>query len=42
LGVLKFRTMHPDAEKRLQELLQRNGGAAAIWAEHQKLWDDPI
>lgn len=40
-GVLKFRTMRHDAEKRLQELLIRDKGAAAEWAECRKLRRDP-
>jgi lipopolysaccharide/colanic/teichoic acid biosynthesis glycosyltransferase len=40
-GVLKFRTMRRDAEQRLQELLNRDKGAAANWAACQKLRDDP-
>jgi len=40
-GVLKFRTMRRDAEQRLQELLKRDKGAVADWAERRKLRDDP-
>jgi Undecaprenyl-phosphate galactose phosphotransferase WbaP len=38
---LKFRTMVPDAEAVLQELLARDPAAAAEWRETQKLRNDP-
>lgn len=38
---LKFRTMAPDAERRLQALLLADPQAAAEWRESRKLKDDP-
>jgi len=38
---LKFRTMFPDAEARLQALLATDPRRAAEWAAHRKLDDDP-
>jgi exopolysaccharide production protein ExoY len=38
---LKFRTMAVDAEKRLQQHLAANPGAAREWMNNQKLQDDP-
>jgi lipopolysaccharide/colanic/teichoic acid biosynthesis glycosyltransferase len=37
----KIRTMVPDAEARLEEVLRRDPEAAAQWAEYQKLDEDP-
>jgi exopolysaccharide production protein ExoY len=39
--MLKFRTMYQDADKRLQELLERDEGAAAHWTQYRKLPADP-
>lgn len=38
---LKFRTMWPDAQARLEGLLASDPAAAAEWKAHQKLRDDP-
>lgn len=38
---LKFRTMVVDADQRLRELLENDPEAAAEWAAHQKLKNDP-
>ncbi len=38
---VKFRTMRPDAEDRLNLLLACNDAARAEWRVHQKLTDDP-
>lgn len=38
---LKFRTMLPDAQERLQHILATDPAAAAEWAKHQKLTNDP-
>ena len=40
-GCLKFRTMHPDAEERLGELLAADPARAREFALTQKLKDDP-
>lgn len=40
-ALLKFRTMCQDADERLQELLERDKGAAAHWTQYRKLPDDP-
>jgi exopolysaccharide production protein ExoY len=40
-GCLKFRTMVPDAEDRLEELLARDPAARAEFAHHHKLEHDP-
>jgi undecaprenyl-phosphate galactose phosphotransferase len=37
----KFRSMRPDAQERLQDLLASNPAARAEWETHQKLSDDP-
>ena len=37
----KFRTMHVDADKRLDQLLGSDPAAAAEWAKFQKLRNDP-
>lgn len=37
----KFRTMHPDAEERLNELLASDPVARAEWSHYQKLRNDP-
>ncbi len=37
----KFRSMRPDAQERLQELLANDPAARAEWETHQKLIDDP-
>ena len=38
---IKFRTMRPDAEQLLQELLQRNPALREQWQRDHKLADDP-
>lgn len=38
---LKFRSMYPDAEKRLQQLLERDREARAEWSANFKLKNDP-
>ena len=38
---LKFRTMRPDAERRLAGLLAHDSTAASQWRAHQKLCPDP-
>lgn len=38
---LKFRTMYPDAEKRLHTLLHNNPELSSEWKEHRKLKCDP-
>ena len=38
---LKFRSMRPDAEARLQKLLAEDADARAEWETHQKLTNDP-
>jgi len=40
-GMWKFRTMHTDAEKMLDPLLEADPSARAEWDEFQKLRDDP-
>lgn len=40
-GCLKFRTMAPDADQRLERLLEADRGAREEWRESQKLTDDP-
>lgn len=40
-GCLKFRTMHPDADRILADLLARDPAAAAEWATVRKLRHDP-
>ena len=37
----KFRTMYPDAQRRLPDLLSQNPGLRHEWKTHQKLRDDP-
>ena len=39
--ILKLRTMVPDAERALRDLIRRDPGAAAEWKERQKLRQDP-
>lgn len=39
--LLKFRTMAPDAEKRLREALERDPALRAAWERDHKLPDDP-
>ena len=41
IKVLKFRTMYPDAEQRLDELLRNNPIYMEEWQKYQKLTDDP-
>lgn len=38
---LKFRSMYPDAEDRLQQLLERDAAARAEWSANYKLKNDP-
>jgi exopolysaccharide production protein ExoY len=38
---LKFRTMVPDAQQRLERYLAEDAEAAALWRDTQKLKDDP-
>jgi Undecaprenyl-phosphate galactose phosphotransferase WbaP len=40
-GMWKFRTMHRDAEKMLESLLEADPSARAEWDKFQKLKDDP-
>ena len=37
----KFRTMHPNAEEKLEEILNNNFSLKAEWNQKQKLQDDP-
>ena len=39
--IWKFRTMHPDADRMLQEILERDPVRRAEWQERQKLTSDP-
>ena len=41
IAVLKFRTMYPDAEERLDELLKSNPSYMEEWQKYQKITDDP-
>jgi Undecaprenyl-phosphate galactose phosphotransferase WbaP len=41
IKVWKLRTMHPDAEQRLQRHLAQNAAAREEWARYCKLSDDP-
>ena len=41
ISVLKFRTMYPDAEERLDELLRSNPAYLEEWQKYQKITDDP-
>lgn len=41
ITIPKFRTMHKDAEKRLQEMLERSAELRREWEENFKLKDDP-
>jgi len=38
---LKFRTMHPDAERRLDEVLNSNPGVRKEWEMYARITDDP-
>lgn len=40
-GMIKFRTMHPDAEARLEKLLKECSSSRAEWDAFQKLKRDP-
>ncbi len=40
-SMIKFRSMHIDAEARLQKLLAKNPDARKEWATYQKLSNDP-
>lgn len=41
ISIYKFRTMYPDAEQRLQQLLAKNEALAHEWQTHHKLTNDP-
>jgi len=41
ISMYKFRTMFPDAETRLEELLKSNDALRKEWQQHQKLKHDP-
>jgi len=39
--IFKFRTMYPDAEKRLKDILEKNPKAHEEWNRYRKLRNDP-